>query len=111
MEEKVALVTGGGSGIGRAAALALAEAGWLVMVAGRRYEELQRTVDQKAPTTKITAFTADVAEPEQVEALFKQAQKLFGRLDLLFNNAGISGPPVPFEELTSDQWNGVVQVN
>ncbi len=111
MTDRVALVTGGGSGIGRAAALSLQAAGWNVTIAGRRAEELDKTAAlAKAGGGRILAVPTDVAKPESVSALFDKAQATFGRLDLLFNNAGI-GAPGPAEDLDIDKWKQVVDVN
>jgi len=109
---KVAMVTGAGSGIGRAVALALAENGYSVVLAGRRIEKLQETAalaGQKS--ARMLAIATDVGRPESVDALFADANKAFGRLDLLFNNAGATAPGVPMEELTFAQWSHVVSVN
>src|ERR1700754_511825 len=93
MADRIALVTGGGSGIGRAAALALQGAGWHVVVAGRRTEELEKTAGMaKSGGGRILAVPADVADAASVAALFEKAKSAFGRLDLLFNNAGIGAP-------------------
>jgi len=103
---RVALVTGAGSGIGRAVSLALHSAGYRVVLAGRRAEPLEQTAsagDLVIPT--------DVGNPESVRGLFGKTKEALGRLDVLFNNAGISAPGVPMEDLTYDQWNTVVQVN
>ena len=109
---KVALVTGGGSGIGRASALALQADGWHVVVAGRRKEELDKTVAMaKAGGGKMLAVRADVGKPEDVKILFAETKKAFGRLDFLFNNAGFGAPAVPMEELTVQQWQSVVDAN
>jgi len=108
--EKVALVTGAGSGIGRAVALALAGAGYAVVLAGRRLGALEGTAAQ-APGAKMLPVSADVGKPEDVAALFDVVQQRFGRLDLLFNNAGTGAPPVPLENLTPQQWQAVVDVN
>jgi NAD(P)-dependent dehydrogenase (short-subunit alcohol dehydrogenase family) len=106
---KVALVTGGGSGIGRSAALALQGDGWNVVVAGRRKEELDKTVGMAKPGGgKMLAVRADVGKPEDVKALFAETKKAFGRLDFLFNNAGFGAPAIPMEELTLQQWQSVV---
>src|SRR5437879_7182523 len=106
---KVALVTGGGSGIGRSSALALQGDGWNVVVSGRRKEELDKTVAMaKAGGGKMLAVRADVGKPEDVKTLFAETKKAFGRLDFLFNNAGFGAPPVPMEELTYQQWQSVV---
>ena len=108
---KVALVTGGGSGIGRSAALALQGDGWNVVVAGRRKEELDKTVGlAKAGGGKMLAVRADVSKPEDVKNLFAETKKAFGRLDFLFNNAGFGAPPVPMEELPFETWKSVVDV-
>src|SRR6478736_1818196 len=103
---KVAVVTGGGTGIGRSAALALQGDGWNVVVAGRRKEELDKTVGMaKAGGGKMVAVRADVGKPEDVKNLFAETKKAFGgRLDFLFNNAGMGAPPVPMEDLTYEQW-------
>jgi NAD(P)-dependent dehydrogenase (short-subunit alcohol dehydrogenase family) len=108
---KVALVTGGGSGIGRSSALALQGDGWNVVVAGRRKEELDKTVAMAKPGGgKMFAFRADVGKPEDVKSLFAETKKVYGRLDFLFNNAGFGAPPVPMEDLTYQQWQSVVDV-
>ena len=110
---KIALITGGGSGIGRAAALALQADGWNVVVAGRRSKELDGTLAMaKAGGGKMLAIAADVSKPEDVERLFAETKKAFGgRLDFLFNNAGMGAPAVPMEELSFAQWKAVVDVN
>jgi NAD(P)-dependent dehydrogenase (short-subunit alcohol dehydrogenase family) len=110
---KIALITGGGSGIGRSAALALQGDGWNVAVAGRRKEELDKTVAMaKAGGGKMVAIAADVGKPDDVKRLFAEIKKAFGgRLDFLFNNAGMGAPGVPMEELTFEQWKAVVDVN
>ena len=111
MTDKIALVTGGGSGIGRAAALALQGAGWHVVVAGRRADELDKTAGMaKAGGGRILAVPTDVARSEQIEALFARTKADFGRLDLLFNNAGIGAPGAP-EDLDVAKWKQVVDVN
>lgn len=108
---RIALVTGAGSGIGRASALALAKAGYGVVLAGRRAAELEATA-QAAPDPGATlAVPADVADPEAVAALFGRIADRFGRLDVLFNNAGTGAPPVPLEELDLAAWKRVVDVN
>jgi NAD(P)-dependent dehydrogenase (short-subunit alcohol dehydrogenase family) len=111
-QNKVALVTGGGTGIGRSAALALQGDGWNVVVTGRRQAELDKTVTIcKAGGGKLLAIAADVAKPADVKRLFAESVKAFGRLDFLFNNAGMGAPPVPMEELSFEQWKAVVDVN
>ena len=107
---KVALVTGGGSGIGRAVALALAGEGYAVVLAGRRAEALAQTA-ALAPDAIFLSVPTDVADPAQVADLFGQTKARFGRLDLLFNNAGTGAPPVPMEELSFAQWQAVLNVN
>jgi NAD(P)-dependent dehydrogenase (short-subunit alcohol dehydrogenase family) len=103
---KVAVVTGGGSGIGRAVALALHEAGYNVAIAGRRAADLEETA-----RGEMLVVPTDVSKPDEVRALFGRVKNEFGRLDLLFNNAGIGAPNVPMEDLTLEQWNAVVNVN
>jgi NAD(P)-dependent dehydrogenase (short-subunit alcohol dehydrogenase family) len=111
-DDKFALVTGGGRGVGRAAALALARAGWHVALAGRSAEPLAETTRAiEALGRRGLAQVCDVADPAAVKALFAAIERSFGRLDLLFNNAGLSAPAVPFEDLTYDQWRAVVDVN
>jgi NAD(P)-dependent dehydrogenase (short-subunit alcohol dehydrogenase family) len=105
---KTAIVTGAGTGIGRAVAQALLGAGYRVALAGRRRELLEETV---AGGGDALVIPTDVARPDSVEALFKATQEKLGRLDLLFNNAGTGAPPIPIDELTIEQWRGVVDVN
>jgi NAD(P)-dependent dehydrogenase (short-subunit alcohol dehydrogenase family) len=106
--KKVAVVTGAGSGIGRAVATALIRAGYGVVLAGRRKEALERTI---ADADGGLAVATDVSDEAAVAGLFQTVKEQFGRLDLLFNNAGTATPSVPFEELTAAQWNSVVAVN
>jgi len=108
-EQKIALVTGAGSGIGRAAALALAKAGWSVVLAGRRPQELAATAAGASGET--LAVPTDVSDEASVRALFAAIQARFGRLDLVFNNAGTGAPPVPLEDLDVAAWRRVVDVN
>ena len=105
----VAIVTGAGSGIGRAAARKLLGAGYSVALAGRRQDALEATAEGAGGSALVVP--TDVTDPDSVRALFKATKDAFGRLDLLFNNAGKGGPPVPFEELTDAQWRAVVDVN
>ena len=109
---KVAVVTGGGSGIGRAVALGLANEGYAVVVAGRRKEPLEATVAEGSRLgARMLSVPTDVADPPSVRALFAQTAEAFGRLDLLFNNAGLGAPPMPLEDLTYEQWSAVVGAN
>jgi NAD(P)-dependent dehydrogenase (short-subunit alcohol dehydrogenase family) len=107
----VAVVTGAGSGIGRAAALALADRGWSVVLAGRRADALAQTRDLAADPARLHVQATDVSDRDQVEALFNGAVARFGRVDLLFNNAGTGAPPVPLEDLSLEDWRRVVDVN
>jgi len=108
---KVAIVTGAGSGIGRAVALALLKEGYAVALAGRRADALAGTAALAPEGSRTLAVPTDVTDPAAVRALFDAVSAEFGRLDLLFNNAGASAPGVPLEELTFDQWRAVVDVN
>lgn len=110
-QQKVAMVTGAGSGIGRAVSLALNEEGYSVVLVGRRLEELEKTAANPAPGTQFLPVSADVGNPDAVKAVFAKIRETFGRLDLLFNNAGKGTPPVPMEDLTYEQWKSVVDVN
>jgi NAD(P)-dependent dehydrogenase (short-subunit alcohol dehydrogenase family) len=112
MSSKVAIVTGAGSGIGRATALALLREGYAVALAGRRPAALAETAALAGPgADRALAVPTDVTDPASVRALFEQTRAAFGRLDLLFNNAGAMAPAVPLEDLTDDQWRHVVDVN
>jgi NAD(P)-dependent dehydrogenase (short-subunit alcohol dehydrogenase family) len=109
---KVAIVTGAGSGIGRATALALLRAGFSVVLAGRRTEVLMETsAAAGAANAKILVMPIDVSDPMSVRNLFQKTKDVFGRLDLLFNNAGAGAPAVPLEDLTYEQWRRVIDVN
>jgi NAD(P)-dependent dehydrogenase (short-subunit alcohol dehydrogenase family) len=109
---KVAVVTGAGSGIGRAVALALLGEEYSVALAGRRREALERTAAEAGPAAgRALVAPADVSDPASVRALFATTQGTLGRLDLLFNNAGTGAPAVPLEELTVEQWRRVIDVN
>ena len=111
MANKTALVTGAGSGIGRAAALALGAAGYQVVLTGRREAELEKTRVLSGAGDLMLAVACDVTLPGQVDQLFAAARKRFGRLDVLFNNAGMGAPAIPMDELTFAQWSAVVSVN
>jgi NAD(P)-dependent dehydrogenase (short-subunit alcohol dehydrogenase family) len=108
----VAIVTGAGSGIGKAAALALLREGWAVVLAGRRKELLEAAARESgAPGARALVVPTDVGDPASARALFARTKEAFGRLDLLFNNAGLGAPPVPLEDLPFEQWKAVVDVN
>ena len=110
--ERVAMITGAGTGVGRACALAMLREGWSVVLAGRRPEPLAKTkADAGADGERALAVPADVGDPASVEALFARTKEVFGRLDFLFNNAGVNAPGIPMEELTVEQWRYVVDVN
>ena len=110
--DRVAVVTGAGSGIGRATALALARDGYSVVAAGRRREPLEATAEEaRASGGQAIAIPTDVGDPASVKALFAATADAFGRLDLLFNNAGQGAPPVPLEDITYEQWRAVVDTN
>jgi len=111
-ETKVAIVTGAGSGVGKAAALALLREGYAVALAGRRADALEQVADEAEKLgAQALAVPTDVTDPASVRALFVKTKEAFGRLDLLFNNAGIGAPAVPLEEITFEQWQAVVQTN
>ena len=111
-QEKVAVITGAGSGIGRATALAFVEDGWRVAIAGRRQEPLDETIAAaESRKDRMLAVATDVADPKSVEALFARVTEAFGRVDVLFNNAGQNAPGVPFDELPYDRWKSVVDTN
>lgn len=113
--ERVAIVTGAGTGIGRASALALLGDGWRVALAGRRaaplYEVIEAAEQMGVAAAFALAVPTDVREPDAVRALFDAARERFGRVDLLFNNAGVGAPDVPLDELTLEQWQRVVDIN
>jgi NAD(P)-dependent dehydrogenase (short-subunit alcohol dehydrogenase family) len=112
MSGKIAVVTGAGSGIGRAVALAMHAGGYRMVLAGRRADQLERTIAlADASGGEMVAVPTDVASPDSVRALFAKTEEVFGRLDVLFNNAGTSAPAVPMEDLTYEQWSQVVETN
>jgi NAD(P)-dependent dehydrogenase (short-subunit alcohol dehydrogenase family) len=109
---KIALITGAGSGIGRAAALALMREGYSVVLAGRRAEALEQTVREAGTgASRLLAVPTDVSDPASVANLFHRTRETFGRLDLLFNNAGTGAPAIPLEDLTIEQWRRVIDIN
>ena len=108
---KIAIVTGAGSGIGKAAALALLQDGWSVALAGRRSEPLEQVARDSGAGARALAVPTDVAKPESVKQLFGAVKQRWGRLDLVFNNAGVNAPGIPLEELSLEQWRNVVDVN
>jgi NAD(P)-dependent dehydrogenase (short-subunit alcohol dehydrogenase family) len=111
-DQKIALVTGAGSGIGRGVSIGLLGDGFSIVLAGRRQAQLDETAAQSgAPPSRVLAVATDVTDPESVKALFAKTASTFGRLDVLFNNAGIGAPGVLLEDLTVDQWKAVVDTN
>ncbi|CAN7187599.1 SDR family NAD(P)-dependent oxidoreductase [Pararhizobium sp. LjRoot255] len=110
---KIALVTGGGTGVGRSIAQALSEEGYTVVITGRRAEVLEKAASDMASNTggTVRAVRADIGDPNAVARLFEAIRTEFGRLDLLVNNAGSNVPPVPLEEVTFDQWSGILAAN
>jgi NAD(P)-dependent dehydrogenase (short-subunit alcohol dehydrogenase family) len=108
--KKIAVVTGAGTGVGRAASLALMNTGFTVVLVGRRLEMLEETA-KLGPAGKSLCVTADMTKPDQIAALFAKVKETYGRLDVLFNNAGMGAPPVNFEDLNLEQWQAVVNTN
>jgi NAD(P)-dependent dehydrogenase (short-subunit alcohol dehydrogenase family) len=109
---KIAIVTGAGSGIGKAVAIALAHEGYSVVLAGRRKQLLEATaLEARQANSRTLALPADVSDPASVGELFAKTKEAFGRLDLLFNNAGTSGRAIPLEDLTLEQWRSIVDTN
>ena len=108
---KVAIITGAGSGVGRASSLALLKEGYNVVLAGRRLETLEQTSEMSDAPSNALCVPTDVGDPNSIEKLFATTHKEFGKLDLLFNNAGTGAPPILFEDLTFDQWKTVVDTN
>ena len=112
IRSRIALITGAGSGIGRCVALALLDDGWTVVLAGRRAQPLQALAAQAAERGQAAlAVPTDVTSPDSVQALFDTIEKAYGRLDLLFNNAGVNAPAVPMDELPLDRWFSVINTN
>ena len=108
---KIALVTGAGTGVGKAAALAFLKDGYAVALAGRRAEPLHEVIAQSGAADRALAVPTDVSDPESVKALFAATVQKFGRLDVVFNNAGVNAPGIPLEDLTLAQWKNVVDIN
>ncbi|MEQ1884073.1 MAG: SDR family oxidoreductase [Bryobacteraceae bacterium] len=111
VSQKIALVTGASSGIGRAVALGMQSAGYTVAICGRRESELQRTAEMSESGAPMLCIRCDVSQPDSVKTMFARIQETFGRIDVLFNNAGRSAPPIPMEDLTFEQWNAVIGSN
>lgn len=108
---RVAIVTGAGSGIGKASAWALLRDGYCVVLAGRRHETLERVAAESGAGQRALPHATDVSKPDSVRALFAKTKEKFGRLDVLFNNAGTGAPAVPLEEITFEQWQAIIDVN
>lgn len=108
---KIAIVTGAGSGVGKAATLALLKDGYRVVLAGRRAGPLTEVIAESGGSDRTLAVPTDVSDPNSVKALFEAAVKAYGRVDLLFNNAGVNAPGIPLEDLTIEQWKNVVDIN
>ena len=110
--EKVALVTGAGSGIGRAVSIALMNAGYALVLVGRQLETLEETAKLSGQNEdRFLCLTCDIGIPEQVRSLFEKTSNKFARLDVLFNNAGLSAPAIPMEDLSFEQWKSVIDTN
>jgi NAD(P)-dependent dehydrogenase (short-subunit alcohol dehydrogenase family) len=108
---KTAIITGAGSGVGKAAALAFLKDGYRVALAGRRKDALEKTAAESGAGERALCVPTDVANPESVKALFAKVKQAWGRLDVLFNNAGVNAPGIPLEDLTFEQWKNVVDIN
>lgn len=108
---KIAIVTGAGTGVGKAAALALLKDGYRVALAGRRPEPLAEVIKESGAADRALAVPTDVSSPDSVKALFAATVKAFGRVDVVFNNAGVNAPGIPLEDLSIEQWRNVVDIN
>jgi NAD(P)-dependent dehydrogenase (short-subunit alcohol dehydrogenase family) len=108
---KTAIITGAGSGVGKAAALAFLKDGYRVALAGRRKDALEKTAAESGAGERAMCVPTDVSNPESVKALFAKVKQAWGRLDVLFNNAGVNAPGIPLEDLTFEQWKNVVDIN
>lgn len=111
VNQSIAIVTGAGTGIGKHTALAFLREGYAVILAGRRKELLEQTARECPTAGDALVVATDISDPDAVQALFKKTEQRFGRLDVLFNNAGIGAPPVRLEDLTVEQWRSVVDIN
>ena len=109
-QKKIALVTGAGTGIGRAASLGLMKNGFHVVLTGRRKDKLDETA-KMGPSGMSLVIVSDMTDPKSIDALFAKTKETWGRLDVLFNNAGVGTPPVPLEELTREQWQATIDTN
>jgi len=109
--DRIAIVTGAGTGIGKSAALALLKDGYRVGLVGRRKELLEKTAADSGKTANTLVLPADIGKPESVKALFAKVKETWGRLDVLFNNAGMGAPAIPMEDLSFEQWKAVLDVN
>ena len=108
---KIAVITGAGSGVGKAAALAFLKAGWNVALAGRRKDMLEKTAQESGAAGSALCVPTDVSKQDSVQALFAAAKQKWGRVDVLFNNAGVNAPGTSFEELSLEKWQNVVDIN
>ncbi len=108
---KIALITGAGTGIGKVTSLALLAAGYKVVLSGRRRETLEQVATEASSPENVLLVPTDVTNPESVQALFAKTKETFGRLDLLFNNAGVGAPAVPLEDLPFEKWKAVIDTN
>jgi NAD(P)-dependent dehydrogenase (short-subunit alcohol dehydrogenase family) len=111
MENRIAIVTGAGSGVGKAAALAFLKAGWKVGLAGRRQAELEKTAQESGAAGNALVVPTDVSKQDSVKAMFATVKQTWGRVDAIFNNAGVNAPGTSFEELTLEKWQYVVDIN